>query len=271
MTEQSLLALKDALLPLCRQAAAAIVAFYHSGEAPEVTLKSDSSPVTQADHRSHQVLLAGLQKLTPDWPVLSEESALPPYNERSQWRRYWLVDPLDGTREFIQRTGEFTINIALIEEGVAVMGVVAVPLKSEIYWGVVGCGAGKASADGEQPIAVAALGSGRVRVFASSRHRGKALTACMQKLEAHFEVVEALQAGSALKFCLLAEGCGDFYPRFSPCSEWDTAAGQAVLEAAGGAVVDLAFHPLRYNTRAAVASPHFYALGGGADWKKILG
>lgn len=271
MTEQSYLQLKDALLPVCQRAAAAIVEYYHSGEEPQITMKADASPVTQADHHSHEILLEGLRAITPQWPVLSEEAALPPYNERAKWQRYWLVDPLDGTREFIQRTGEFTINIALVEAGVAVMGMVAVPLKSEFYWGVVGSGAGKFSNQGEHPIAVAPITPDRVRVFASSRHRGKALTACIEKLQAHFETVEFLRAGSALKFCLLAEGCGDFYPRFSPCSEWDTAAGQAVLEAAGGAVVDLAFRPLRYNRGASVSSPHFYALGGGTDWKALIG
>lgn len=263
-------ALGVAVSELCRQAGEHIAALYRQSRAPDVTLKADASPVTEADHQSQEILERGLRELTPEWPILSEEKALPPFAERRQWRHYWLVDPLDGTREYINRTGEFTVNIALIESGKPVLGVVGVPMESSVYLGVPGRGAIRLNR-GEQRISVSALSDERVRLFTGSRHHGKKLARCIEQLQCYWPEVERLQAGSALKFCRLAEGLGDIYPRFSPCSEWDTAAGQALLEAAGGEVVDTGFNPLIYNQRESVSSPHFYALGClTADWKAIL-
>lgn len=258
------------LSELCRRAGDLIAGLYRRSGSPDITIKADTSPVTEADHLSQELLAEGLRQLRPDWPIMSEEMKLPSFAERCQWDRYWLVDPLDGTREYINRTGEFTVNIALIEGGAPVLGVVGVPMEASVYLGVPGQGAVRLSG-GEQRISVAALSDERVRLYTGSRHHGKKLARCCEQLQRFWPQVERHVAGSALKFCRLAEGKGDIYPRFSPCSEWDTAAGQALLEAAGGGVVDLGFNPLRYNQQESVASPHFYALGAQTvDWEQIL-
>ncbi len=192
--------------------------------------------------------------------MLSEES-VGDATARHGWDAFWMVDPLDGTKEFLARTGEFTINIALVEGDTAVFGLVALPIGGVVYAGGPGLGAWRS--DGEQwaPIRARALDvSGEVVVLASRRHRGEALDACLAALEAEVGSVRRDNAGSALKFCWLAEGRADFYPRYSPCSEWDTAAGQALLEGAGGAVLGLDGRPLRYNTRDSLLSPHFHAV-----------
>ena len=257
------------VLEIAHDAGRRILEIYESDFAVEA--KEDRSPLTEADMASHREIVAGLRRLTPDIPVLSEESGQIPYEERRRWQEYWLVDPLDGTREFIHRTGEFTINIALIEQGVAVLGVIAEPLADRIYLGVPGYRAG-CYRDGDfSTIAISSRPVDRVRVLTSSRYHGAALKRCLEQLQESFGAVEKIQAGSALKFCRLAEGRGDIYPRFSPCCEWDTAAGQALVEAAGGAVVNLQFEPLRYNAGSSVASPHFYALGDPeVDWREVL-
>ncbi|MCP3907573.1 MAG: 3'(2'),5'-bisphosphate nucleotidase CysQ [Oceanicoccus sp.] len=259
----------EQLLLLCRQAGRAIVEVYSADKPVAVELKLDDSPVTEADTRSHDIFLKGLAELTPQWPVLSEEQALPDFTERSQWPCYWLVDPLDGTREFIDRTGEFTINIALIENHRPVLGVVYIPLEQAAYLGFVEQGrALRIDSGGRREIAVSAATpalNDSVRVISSSRYGGAEFESCITKLAGHFQQVERVTAGSALKFCRLAEGAADIYPRFSPCCEWDTAAGQAVLEAAGGSLVDIEFNPLVYNRQSSVMSPNFYALGGTAE------
>lgn len=261
----------DALVTLCQRAAAVILDVYHSDKDPRVTLKQDASPVTEADELSQEVIMEGLRNIQPEWPILSEELALPPFEERRQWSRYWLVDPLDGTREFIHRTDDFTINIALIEQGVAVLSVVGVPVANAVFLGIPGAGAYK-YVDGDiVRLRVAACSRESVKVLTSRRHKSPALSDCIRRLQAHRSRVEIIEAGSALKFCLLAEGKADIYPRFAPCSEWDTAAGHALVEAAGGRVVDTGFRPLRYNTRRSVSSPHFYALGDiHVDWQALL-
>lgn len=265
--------LAEQLLPLCRKAGEAILQVYQSTAPLQIEQKTDASPLTIADQRAEAIIVAGLQALAPQWPIVSEEQPVAPYAERRHWQRYWLVDPLDGTREFIDGTGEFTVNIALIEQGVPVLGVVYVPLQGAAYVGVARCG-----------LALRVTGTERcrlqvnrsedvsvLRVLTSSRHGGDELAACVQALRPHFSAVQWLKAGSALKFCWLAEGRGEFYPRFSPCSEWDTAAGQAVLEAAGGSLVGLDFQPLRYNQQASLINPHFYALAAtGVDWPALL-
>lgn len=264
--------LSGELMVLCRRACNAIADVYLSDVPPRIDMKSDDSPVTDADHLSHHILTRGLRALTPDYPIVSEEAKLAPFEQRRHWERYWLVDPLDGTREYIQRTGEFTVNIALIERGVPVLGLVGVPMAQTVYLGVPGLGAYKQAETGQlAAIATADVDPNQVRVLASSRRPGASMTGCLQKLGAVFPDVRLLSAGSALKFCRLAEGGADLYPRFSPCSEWDTAAGQALVVAAGGQVVDTGFSPLRYNLRASVGSPHFYAVGcTHYDWQRVL-
>jgi 3'(2'), 5'-bisphosphate nucleotidase len=211
-------------------------------------------------------------------PVLSEESGEADIAARRQWPRYWLVDPLDGTKEFLARTGEFTVNIALIDCHCPVLGVVYLPLEREAYVGIPGDLAARydpAAADARPAgrLASRALQEGRsLEVLASRRHRGARLQACLEWLDTHWPSVIRSNMGSALKFCRMADGEGDFYPRFSRCCEWDTAAGQAVLEAAGGRVIGLDGKPLRYNCGDSLYSPAFYALADPEHplWQQLL-
>ncbi len=230
----------------------------------DVQEKDDSSPLTQADMASHRLIEQGLRALTPDIPVLSEESGLPAFAERSQWETYWLVDPLDGTKEFVNRNGEFTVNIALIEKNRPVFGVVHVPVNNRTYFGCAGYGAElrTAGADPEK-ISVAEKSAEPVRVVGSRSHRGSSLDGFLESLGEY----EMHPMGSSLKFCLVAEGAADIYPRLGPTSEWDTAAAQAVVEQAGGSVVTLDGNPLSYNCKSDILNPHFLVVGPeDRDW-----
>jgi 3'(2'), 5'-bisphosphate nucleotidase len=256
--------------PLVELACAAgrkILAVYDS-ENVAVEQKDDKSPLTAADMASHHAIVDGLASLTPDIPVLSEESASLPYSERSSWSTYWLVDPLDGTREFIKRNGEFTVNIALIEDGVAVLGVVHVPVTNTTYLGCRGEGAFKQVSDSDrQPIHVRPLGDGPVMVVGSRSHRGESLNKFLDRLGEH----EMVGMGSSLKLCLVAKGAADIYPRLGPTSEWDTAAAQCVVEQAGGHVTDTGMQQLRYNTKDSLLNPFFLVFGDASrDWSQYL-
>lgn len=252
---------------IARRAGREILAVYAAGT-PETRTKSDDSPLTEADLRSQRLIEAELRALTPGIPVLSEESAQVPFAERAGWTRYWLVDPLDGTREFLARNGEFTVNIALIEAHAPTLGVVHVPVGNTTYHGVPGEGAWRLSGAGPvQPIRVAVPAQAPVRVVGSRSHRGDSLRGFLARLGPH----ELVAVGSARKFCLIAEGAADVYPRLGPTSEWDTAAGHAVVTGAGGSVVQLGGQPLSYNTREALINPSFIAYGDAArDWRALL-
>jgi len=253
--------LLDPVLAISRQAGAAILEIYARAD-HAVQEKHDTSPLTAADTAAHHLITAALQRLTPDYPVLSEEEADIPWAVRQQWTRYWLVDPLDGTREFIKRNGEFTVNIALVDQGVPVLGVVYAPVLDLLYCGVQGGGAWKVSAEGRDAIRTAVVASGQtLRVLASRSHRGEQLDAWLAALQQNFPALEILSMGSSLKICLVAEGSADIYPRLALTCEWDTAAAQAILEAAGGVLVDLQFRPRRYNQQAELLNPFFLALG----------
>ena len=218
-------------------------------------LKSDDSPLTEADRAAHHVIVDGLKALDASIPVLSEESANIPWQERQQWSRYWLVDPLDGTKEFIKRNGEFTVNIALIENHQAVLGVVYAPVLDVTYYGDSN-GAFKQSADNtEQPIRVKAHQADEIwKVVGSRSHAGDSLVAYLEQLGEH----EMVSMGSSLKLCLVAEGVAHVYPRLGPTSEWDTAAAHAVVNAAGGEVVIAdSSEPLQYNTKDSLLNPFF--------------
>lgn len=266
------------LLELCREAGDAVRSHYHAPGSGELEPKSDDSPLTQADLASDRLLKARLAPLAGGLPVLSEESSPRELTDRRKWTRYWLVDPLDGTKEFLAGSGEFTINIALIDTHEAVLGVVYLPLKDAAYVGIPGATARRYTLDDggnwrAQPISVRSLEAGRpLAVLVSRRHRGRRLQQCLDWLGEHWGNVERHDSGSALKFCQLAAGEGDFYPRFSPCCEWDTAAGQAVLEAAGGVLLDTDGDPLRYNLHESLYSPHFFALADPTAelWAKLL-
>ncbi len=247
------------LLSLSQQAGAAIVDHYNSADAAQHSSKQDNSPLTQADLASHEILAAGL--LPTGISLLSEESSESELLHRGSWPRCWMVDPLDGTKEFLGRTGEFTINIALIEAHRAALGVIAVPLRPEVYMGVPGEGAWKWSASGWEAITTRALDPQRpLSVLTSRRHRGDVLQAYLTQLQAHPAGLEMAYSGSALKFCSMAEGTGDVYPRFAPCSEWDTAAGEALLQAAGGDLRTPEGGRFCYNQRDSLLNGDFIAI-----------
>ncbi|HEY9198607.1 MAG TPA: 3'(2'),5'-bisphosphate nucleotidase CysQ [Gammaproteobacteria bacterium] len=259
-------ALLDAVKEIAVQAGERILEIYDSEFA--IQHKDDKSPLTEADLAAHRTIVAGLTALTPDIPVLSEESASIPFAERSRWTRYWLVDPLDGTREFIKRNGEFTVNIALIHDGHVELGVVYVPVTRLSYYACAGGGAFKQSAgEAAMPIRVRARIDGTVVVAGSRSHSGDSLKRFLDNLGEH----ELVSMGSALKSCLVAEGKADIYPRLGLTSEWDTAAAQCVVEEAGGRVTGLDMQTLRYNTKDSLLNPHFFVFGDTSrDWSKYL-
>ncbi len=252
----------EPVLAIAREAGREILAIYESDFAVEV--KDDRSPLTAADRAAHGVISRALARLVPDVPIWSEESAAVDLVGRSSWPRFWLVDPLDGTREFVKRNGEFTVNIALVENHEPVLGVVHVPAAGRDYYGCRGVGAfrrdGSAAA---RAIAVTRPARDPVRVVGSRSHREDSLNAFLARIGPH----ELVAMGSSLKFCVVAEGAADVYPRLGPTSEWDTAAAQAILEAAGGAVTDLEGRPLAYNCREGELNPWFLAFGDPTrDW-----
>ena len=249
-------ALREAVIGIARTAAAAILEVYDGEFA--VACKDDRSPLTAADLAAHHAIVDGLAALTPDVPVLSEEAAHEvPARTRRGWERSWMVDPLDGTREFIKRNGEFTVNIALVEAGVATFGVVLAPVTGVAWHGGAAIGACRRDVDGERALRVRAPATPPLRVAASRSPRDARTEAVL----AAMGDIEPIGLGSSLKFCRLAEGGMDAYPRFGPTSEWDTAAGQCVLEAAGGSVIDPRGRPLRYNQRDTILNGDFLALG----------
>jgi 3'(2'), 5'-bisphosphate nucleotidase len=256
----------EPIVALSRQAGNAILEVYASDF--DVQSKDDESPLTQADLASHRRIVSGLAEMTPGLPVISEESGLPSFEERSKWSTYWLIDPLDGTKEFVNRNGEFTVNIALIADGRPVFGVVHVPVQGKTYVGCEGHGA-ELRVDGKQPepIRVAQNSAQPVRVVGSRSHRGASLDAFIDKLGD----CDLVPMGSSLKFCVVAEGDADIYPRLGPTSEWDTAAAQAVVEQAGGSVVTLDGNPMKYNQKEEMLNPHFLVIGTtDRDWLALL-
>jgi 3'(2'), 5'-bisphosphate nucleotidase len=232
----------------------------------EVSHKDDASPLTQADLAAHRHIAAGLAALTPEIPLLSEEGADTPFETRRRWARYWLVDPLDGTKEFIKRNGEFTVNIALIEGDRPILGVVHAPALSETYAAAEGLGASRLRDGQRQPLRTRAWPS-QPAVLASRSHADARTDALLAKLPPH----ALTSKGSSLKFCLVAAGEADLYPRLGPTSEWDTAAAQCVVEQAGGAVLrwpDLV--PLPYNRKDSLLNPEFLVVGDRAyDWAAL--
>ena len=262
MNNLDLQALAPDITTIAVRAGAAILEIY--GQTIEVMHKADDSPLTQADLASHRIIQQALDQLTPDIPVLSEESADIDFSGRSAWHTYWLVDPLDGTKEFVNRNGEFTVNIALIHEHRPVLGVVHVPVSGVSYTGIVGTGATRQDGDGpEQAIRVRKPCAAPMTVVGSHSHANPALSAHLERLGEY----ELVSMGSSLKFCLLAEGKADFYPRLGPTSEWDTAAAHAVVLAAGGRIVTLDGDPLQYNTKDSLLNPEFLVIADDSrDW-----
>lgn len=248
ITEQELRTLSDIAVAAGREVMDVYRTDFSSVE------KDDKSPLTEADLRSDRVIRAGLERSFPGVFILSEESSS---TAPGPQRRFFLVDPLDGTKEFLKRNDEFTVNIALIEDGRAVAGVVLAPALGQLYFASVGTGTFRSDANGELALRTQAPGT-PLRVIGSRSHGGEALDTWMAKLGRDHEFVAA---GSSLKFCRIAEGHADVYPRLGPTSQWDTAAGQAVLECAGGAVLDARGTAMRYGLDQPVLNPFFIALG----------
>jgi 3'(2'), 5'-bisphosphate nucleotidase len=255
-------ALLNQVLAIAREAGDAIMAVY--SREFDVEFKDDKSPLTEADRAADQVIRRGLDSVRPPIPVLTEEIYDPADADRLNWPAYWLVDPLDGTREFIKRNGEFTVNIAMIAGHEAVLGVVVAPALDVAYFGARGVGAFRQHGHNPPtPIEVHRDAADPVRIVGSRSHPGPELAAYLERLGD----CELVPMGSSLKICLVAEGRADLYPRLGPTSEWDTAAAQAVLESAGGVMMDRAGRPLRYNTGRDILNPHFFAYGDRTrDW-----
>ena len=263
-------ALRDGVIDIARRAAAAILAVYDSASFEKdaaVRHKDDHSPLTAADLAAHRCIVEGLRDLTPGIPVLSEESRDADIAERRAWTRLWVVDPLDGTREFVKRNGEFTVNIALIEDHRPTVGVVYAPALDTLYSAAEGLGAWRQDAEHllPEPIGVRVIpvvdGLPRYTIVASRRSGLDKLEPLLAKLQ-HYELTNV---GSALKICLVAEGKADLYPRLGPTSEWDTAAAQCILEEAGGVLCDSQFCRFVYNAKDSLLNPYFYAWGGSAQ------
>lgn len=236
---------------IARDAGVAIIDIYQSDDF-DVQKKADDSPLTKADLAAHNIICEGLRALETQYPVISEESSDISREQRKHWCRYWLVDPLDGTKEFIKRNGEFTVNIALIEKGVPILGVVYAPALDAMYTGERDRGAFL----NDKAISVAMQEPETLRVVGSRSHPSQETTDWLDALGKPYEM---LAVGSSLKFCLVAEGKADIYPRLGPTSEWDTAAAHAVLSAAGGDVLTLNGEPLLYNQKEDYLNPHFIA------------
>ena len=263
--------LLEPVIKLVRLAGEVILPYWRANVT--VTSKADDSPVTAADIAAHQLLAEGLLALAPDIHVLSEEDADIPLSERAQWERWWLVDPLDGTKEFISGSEEFTVNVALIERGHVVFGVVSMPTNNRCYFGGAGLGAWRSDDDDHlTPIIVRQEpGEGHdFTVVASRRHTSAEQERLLAGLSAAVGHLHLTNIGSSLKFCLLAEGAADCYPRLAPTSQWDTAAAQGVLEGAGGEVLQLSGAPFIYPPRESLLNPFFLALPAGAAWKAKL-
>ncbi|HCO59280.1 MAG TPA: 3'(2'),5'-bisphosphate nucleotidase [Porticoccaceae bacterium] len=269
--------LLERVIALAIDAGEAILRIYDGGDF-DVEKKQDDSPLTAADLAAHKVLEAGLEPMLSGVPLLSEESVVPDFATRQSWQRYWIIDPLDGTKEFINRNGEFTVNIALIDGGVPVLGVVHVPVTGITYAGVRQQGAFKLDGRGEKTAIRSRSMEGRgqvdkpVEVVASRRHGAGAVDTLLAGLSDSLGSVETCNMGSSLKLCLVAEGEADIYPRLAPTMEWDTAAAQAVVEAAGGLVLDTQFEVVRYNTKDDLLNPFFYVVGDpDFAWRDLIG
>jgi 3'(2'), 5'-bisphosphate nucleotidase len=264
VTPAELEALRGPTAAIARGAGAAIMAVYAGDFAVE--RKADRSPLTEADLAAHRHIVAALAVLTPGVPVLSEESAHVPWSERRGWRRFWLVDPLDGTREFVKRNGEFTVNIALVEDGEPVLGVLHAPARGDMMHAVRGGPALRETDAGPQALRVRST-DGPLRVAGSRSHGDPRVAGFLERAGPH----ELVPLGAALKFCLLAGGEVEVYLRYGQTCEWDTAAGQCIVESAGGAVLDLSLQPLTYNRRESLVNPDFIAVADrNGRWREWL-
>jgi 3'(2'), 5'-bisphosphate nucleotidase len=261
MSIENLSSLLEPVKKISQVAGDKIMAIY--GSKFEVDIKADKSPLTQADLAAHRCIVEGLSQLQ-SFPIISEESADIPFSERSSWETYWLVDPLDGTKEFIKRNGDFTVNIALIHQHSPILGVVYVPVSQQTYFAAEGVGAFKQTdSAAAQPIKVRSKKGDKLLVAGSRSHVTPELESYLSRLPEH----ELTSIGSSLKLCLVAEGTADLYPRIGLTSEWDTGAAQCVVEQAGGKVTDLKGERLSYNKKESFLNPYFLVFGDASiDW-----
>ncbi|MGC9196324.1 MAG: 3'(2'),5'-bisphosphate nucleotidase CysQ [Syntrophobacteraceae bacterium] len=240
----------DFIIGVAKEAGRAILEVYNTDF--EVIQKQDRSPLTLADTRSHAIISGALTERYPDIPVLSEEGREIAFEQRRDWQRFWLVDPLDGTKEFVKRNGEFTVNIALIKDRMPVFGLIYIPVADRVFVADVDEGCFEISSGGRKKLSVSPISSQTpVRVARSRSHPAPGLEQLLSLIPSH----QVINRGSALKFCLVAAGEADFYPRFGPTWEWDTAAGHAIVAAAGGVMVDLCGNPFLYNKESLLNGP----------------
>tara|TARA_B110000438_G_scaffold237418_1_gene234795 strand:- start:492 stop:1307 length:816 start_codon:yes stop_codon:yes gene_type:complete len=242
----------DDLIVISKEAGKAIMKIYSSDF--DFQIKEDLSPLTLADNISNKIICEKLKILTPDLPIISEEGSKISFEVRSRWKKYWLIDPLDGTKEFIKRNGEFTINIALIENNIPILGIIHIPTTNETYWG--------SNIDGsyysnerifKKRIRISNNSVAPIRIITSRSHPNKSLNLLLKEIGKY----EIIRLGSSLKFCHIASGNADFYPRFGPTSEWDIAAGDAIVRYAGGYISDLNNKPIMYNMKESFLNPNF--------------
>lgn len=263
---QELTELGDKVRKIACQAGEKILEIYDTDFSIEK--KQDNSPLTAADMAAHNTICDALTTLTPGIPILSEESSHIDYSERQKWHQYWLVDPLDGTREFIKRNGEFSVNIALIEGDKSILGVIHIPVTGISYYASLNNNAFKHEPDKESIKITAKKTDVNNITVAGSRSHGNAK---QQTFIASLNDPEILAVGSSLKFCLVAEGLADIYPRFGPTSEWDSGAAQCIVEEAGGIVVDTNFNTLGYNGKESLLNPSFLVIADEEfNWQQFL-
>ena len=262
------------LLKIIREAGSEVLSVYSDPSNSRFSYKLDDSPVTEADRLANSTIVQALKKLPVNFPILSEESEKPLYRERESWRDYWLVDPLDGTKEFIKQNGEFTVNIAHIRDGIPQMGVVHVPVSGVTYLGKKGLGAWMVDQDDvtkEIHARKMEISSRSIKVLTSRSHNNDSLDNLVKDISRKIGDAEVVTMGSSLKLCLLAEGKADLYPRQTPTCEWDTAAAHAVLAGSGGEIYDANFRVLKYNQKSSLLNPNFFAVADPSfDWGKLL-
>ncbi len=257
--------LLSSIKEIAKEAGQEILKVYKSDDF-DTQLKSDNSPLTKADINAHNLIVSKLKSLTPDIPILSEESKGISYAERSKWIKFWLVDPLDGTREFVNHRDEFTVNIALIKNNKPILGVVYLPVLNKTYSAAAGLGAFL----GDKPIKTNSKLTEPLKILASKSHLSSETKILLDKIKKDYQV-EILNKGSALKLCYVADGQADYYPRLGPTMEWDTAAAQAIVEQAGGLVTTIDAEPLSYNKENLLNPFFIVASSAMADvWPKYL-
>ena len=253
------------LIEISKEAGNAILEIYHSDF--DYTFKDDSTPLTKADQQAHEIITKKLHKLTPHIPILSEEDSDISFKKRSTWDKYWLIDPLDGTKEFIKMNGEFTVNIALVENNSPTLGLIHLPVTSETYWGSKTNGSYYLNSNNKsKKISVSTKSKNTITIMASRSHPNEKLDSLLDKIE-HYEIINR---GSSLKFCQIASGQADVYPRFGLTSEWDIAAGHAILLGASGNIYDLNGSEIKYNIKSSYLNPFFIASNSKELYFKLI-